>query len=73
MYSPMSNENLPSIHHTGQRDGAVIAPVVKGADVVDEDDKVVRGALVEDLGGCDVGTRHDDCSRMWCVSLRVGE
>lgn len=65
----MGNEDLPSVHHTGQGDGAVIAPVVEGTDVVDEDDKVVRGTFVEDLGGCDVGTRHDVCVCICSVRL----
>lgn len=54
----MSNENLPPVQHTGQRDGAVFAPVVEDGEVVDEDDEVVDSAFVEDLGGGGVGAGH---------------
>ena len=46
----MSNKNLPPIQDLSKGNGAVIAPVVEGGDVVDENDKVVVGALIEDLG-----------------------
>jgi len=54
----MSNKNLPPVHDLGKGDGAVIAPVVEGGDVVDENDKVIVGALVENLGVCFVATSH---------------
>lgn len=56
----MSNENLPSVQHTSQRNGPVMAPVVEGSDVVDEDDKVFRGTLVEDLGVGFVPASHGE-------------
>ena len=56
----VSNENLPSVQHTSQRNGPVMAPVVEGSDVVDEDDKVFRGTLVEDLGVGFVPASHGD-------------
>lgn len=57
-YIPVSDEDLPAVHDVGQRDGAVVAPVVEGGEVVDEDDEVVGAALVEDLGGGDVCAGH---------------
>ena len=56
----MSNENLPSVQHTSQRNGPVMAPVVEGSDVVDEDDKVFGSALVEDLRVGFVPASHGD-------------
>ena len=56
----MSNEDLPSVQYTSQRNGPVMAPVVEGSDVVDEDDKVFRGTLVEDLGVGFVPASHGE-------------
>jgi len=61
----MSNKNLPPVHDLSKGDGAVIAPVVEGGDVINENDKVVVGALVEDLGVCFVTASH--CGGAWCV------
>lgn len=35
-----------------------MAPLLEDLEVVDEDNEVVRAALVEDLGGWVVGARH---------------
>lgn len=59
----MSNKDLPPIQDLSKGNGAVIAPVVEGGDVVDENDKVVVGALIEDLGVRFVATSH--CGGAW--------
>ena len=65
----MSNKDLPPIQDLSKGNGAVIAPVVEGGDVVDENDKVVVGALVEDLGVRFVAASH--CG-VWCVVFNWG-
>lgn len=60
IHIPVGREDLPAVQHIRQRNGTVLAPVVEGLGVVDEDDEVIGGALVEDLGGGVVGTRHCD-------------
>lgn len=69
----MSNKNLPPVDDLGKRDGAVVAPVVEGGDVVDEDNKVVIGSLVEDLGVCFVTARHLVVCMCVIGVLRIGE
>ena len=54
----MSNKDLPPIQDLGKGNGAVIAPVVEGGDVVDENDKVVVGALVDPRDLRDVHDLH---------------
>jgi hypothetical protein len=54
----MGNKDLPPVQNIAQWDAAVIPPLVQDVEVVDEDDEVVGAALVEDLGGRVVGTRH---------------
>lgn len=56
----MSDKDLPARHDLCQRDGAVLAPLLGGSDIVDEDDKVVGLALVEDFGDLVVSARHFD-------------
>lgn len=76
----MSNENLPSVHDLSKRDGLVVAPLLEDLLVVDEDDVVVRGTLVDDLGDGFTATSHgclfDVCvgENGKCVSeeLKVG-
>ena len=52
----MSDKDLPTVQHVGQGDGAVLAPLLEDLHIVDEDDEVLGGTLVEDLGGGVVGT-----------------
>ena len=59
-FLPVSNENLPSVHHLSQRNGPVMAPVVESSVVVDEDDKVFGGTLVKDLGVVFVAASHGE-------------
>lgn len=54
----MSYKYLPSRHDPCERDGAVMSPLLGGGDVVDEDDKVVGLAVVEDFGDLVVSARH---------------
>lgn len=54
----VSNEDLPTVQHVGERDAAVAPPLLQDFDVIDEDDKVIRLALVENLGCKIVGARH---------------
>ena len=56
----MSNEDLPAVQHVSQGDGAVLAPLFENLHVIDEDDEVLGGTLVEDLGGGVVGA-HFGC------------
>ena len=55
----VSNENLPSVHDMSKRNGLVGAPLLEDLLVIDEDDEVVRGALVDDLGDAFTATSHD--------------
>jgi hypothetical protein len=52
------NKNLPTAHDLGQGDGAILAPVLGGGDVIDENDEVVGVALVDHLGGGVVSASH---------------
>lgn len=54
----MSDKNLPAVHHIRKWDAAVALPLLQDLDVIDEDDKVLRLALVEDLGGSVVSAGH---------------
>lgn len=55
---PVRHEDLPAVEHLSQRDSAVLAPVVQSLSVIDEDDKVVDLALVEDAGLLLICARH---------------
>jgi hypothetical protein len=54
----VGNENLPAVQNIGEGDAAVVLPLLQDFKVVDEDNKVIRLALVEYLGGGIVGARH---------------
>lgn len=54
----MSEEDLPAVQDIGEGNAPVILPLLKDIKIVDEDDKVVRATLVEDLAGGFVSTRH---------------
>lgn len=47
----MSNEDFPPVDDIRKGDCRVGLPLAEGVDVLDEDDEVVRLALVEDLAG----------------------
>lgn len=61
----MGDKDLPAVQHVSQGDGAVLAPLFEDVHVVNEDDEVLGGTLVEDLGGSVVGT-HFGCEN-WVV------
>lgn len=54
----MCDEDLPAIHDIRERDAAVISPLLQDLNIIDEDNKVLRLALVKDFGGGIVSTRH---------------
>lgn len=56
--SPVSHKDLPSIQHISQRNTAIPLPLLQRIQVINEDDKVLRAALVKDLVGAIVGARH---------------
>lgn len=53
------HKDLPAGHNLSERNGTIIAPFLGRCHVIDEDDKVVGLALVEDLGDVVVSARHD--------------
>ena len=57
----MSSKDLPAVDNIDQRNAAVVLPLLQCLELIDEDDKVLRLALVEDLVSCVVASRHDEC------------
>lgn len=56
----MSSEDLPAVHNINQGNAAVILPLLQGLKLIDEDDKVLGLALVEDLVSCVVAASHNE-------------
>ena len=54
----MGDKDLPARHDLCKRDSTVFPPLLGGSNVVDEDNKVVGLAAVEDFGDLVVSTRH---------------
>jgi hypothetical protein len=54
----VSHKDLPAIDNISQWDATVNLPLLHNAQVIHEDNKIVGAALVEDLRGAVVGTRH---------------
>lgn len=59
--SRVSYKDLPAVQNIGEGDAAVVSPLLQDLEVIDKDNKVLRLALVEDLGGSFVGARHFGC------------
>ena len=59
----MSNEDLPSVQNIGEGDAAVLLPLLQDFQVIDEDNKVLGLALVENFGGGIVGAHIEVVSR----------
>lgn len=62
----MGDEDLERADDLGQGDAFVRLPVLYGLDIVDEDDKVLRVALVVDLGLLSFTAGHDCCCLGGC-------
>jgi hypothetical protein len=53
------HKDLPAVQYIGQRNAAVVLPLLQDLEVVDIHDKVLRLALVKDLGDCAGSASHD--------------
>ena len=56
----MCDKDLPPTHDLRERHRLVLLPLLHGLLAVDEDDKVLIGALEVHLGLGGVSARHDD-------------
>jgi hypothetical protein len=59
--SLVGNKDLPAAHNLSERNRGVLLPVLDGLCAINQNDEVVLGALVVDLGLGSVSARHGVC------------